>query len=207
MKVNILIEEITEKFKQPLPGITAHLELAPYRKAYSKNIKYNNPTMASTLLLLYPYSNSINFCLTQRNKYNGPHSNQISFPGGKKEGNESLETTALRETEEEIGIKQNKIEILGKLTNVYVPPSNMLIHPYVGYLNELPKFKTNEREVKKLINIDFTELLKKDIIQKKQMKLGDKKQEIEVPYLAIKNEIVWGATSVILNEFRKMLQL
>lgn len=204
MKLNSLISEIIQKFEQPLPGIEAHLELAPYRNAYN-NLEIQNPILASTLLLLYPSSQSVKFCLTQRQKYDGPHSNQISFPGGKKELNETLESTALRECNEEIGI--SSVNILGKLTNVYVPPSNMLIHPFVGFISEKPQFKINKREVKKLIEVNVNELYKKNIIKVRSIRLKKNSRPTEIPFLDINNEIIWGATSVILNEFRKMLKL
>ena len=75
----ILIENIIEKLKQPLPGKEAHKELAPYRNEIELDFKNKNPKIASTLLLIYPKNDSLFFCLIQRNEYKGTHSNQISF--------------------------------------------------------------------------------------------------------------------------------
>ena len=203
------IHELYEAFNRSLPGFEAHLELAPYRKKVELNIKKNNPKIASTLLLLYPNNNDIYFCLTERQTYKGTHSNQISFPGGKNEIGETIKETALRECNEEIGVQIHEINIIGELTQVYVPPSNFLIHPFVGYCDFKPNFKPNLREVKSIIEIKIYDLYKSELIKKTKMTFGTKNQrfQTDVPYMDLNNKIVWGATSVILNEFRKMLKL
>ena len=207
--MNILIENIIEKLKQPLPGLSAHLELAPYRNEIELDFKNKNPKIASTLLLFYPKDGETFFCLIERQEYEGTHSNQISFPGGKNESGESMKETALRETNEEIGVDPISINIIGELTQVFVPPSNFLIHPFVGYCDFTPDFKASEREVKRIIEVNIKDLFKKDVIRIKKMsfKKSSRNVDFEVPYLDLNNKIVWGATSIILNEFRKMLQL
>lgn len=205
----ILIENIIENLKQPLPGKRAHKELAPYRNEIELDFKNKNPKIASTLLLIYPKDGETFFCLIERQEYEGTHSNQISFPGGKNESGESMKETALRETKEEIGVDPISINIIGELTQVFVPPSNFLIHPFVGYCDFTPSFKANEREVKRIIEINIEDLFKKDVIKFKKMsfKKSSGNVNFNVPYLDLNNEIVWGATSVVLNEFRKLLQL
>ena len=205
----ILIENIIENLKQPLPGKQAHKELAPYRNEIELDFKNKNPKIASTLLLIYPRDGKTFFCLIERQEYEGTHSNQISFPGGKNESGESMKETALRETKEEIGVDPISINIIGELTQVFVPPSNFLIHPFVGYCNFTPGFKASEREVKRIIEVNIEELFKKDVIKIKKMSFEKIIGNVNygVPYLDLNNKIVWGATSVILNEFRKMLQL
>ena len=205
----ILIENIKEKLKQPLPGKKAHIELAPYRSEIELDYKNKEPKIASTLLLIYPKDGETFFCLIERQEYEGTHSNQISFPGGKNESGESMKETALRETMEEIGVDPISISIIGELSQVFVPPSNFLIHPFVGYCDVRPVFNANKREVKRIIEVNIKDLFKKDIIKIKKMsfKKSSGNVNFEVPYLDLNNKIVWGATSVILNEFRKMLQL
>ena len=202
----ILIENIIENLKQPLPGKEAHKELAPYRNEIELDFKNKNPKIASTLLLIYPKDGETFFCLIERQEYEGTHSNQISFPGGKNESGESMKETALRETMEEIGVDPISINIIGELSQVFVPPSNFLIHPFVGYCDFTPDFKANEREVKRIIEVNIDELFKKDVIKIKKMsfKKSSGNVNFEVPYLDLNNKIVWGATSVILNEFRKL---
>ena len=209
MDFKIRINKIFQAFYLPLPGKQAHRELAPYRNEIELDFKNKNPKIASTLLLIYPKDGETFFCLIERQEYEGTHSNQISFPGGKNESGESMKETALRETMEEIGVDPVSINIIGELSQVFVPPSNFLIHPFVGYCDFTPDFKANEREVKRIIEVNIKALFKKDVIKVKKMsfKKSSGNVDFEVPYLDLNNKIVWGATSVILNEFRKMLQL
>ena len=204
MDFKIRINKIFQAFDGPLPGKKAHKELAPYRSEIELDFKNKNPKIASTLLLIYPKNGETFFCLIERQEYEGTHSNQISFPGGKNESGESMKETALRESKEEIGIDPISINIIGELTQVFVPPSNFLIHPFVGYCDFTPDFKPNEREVKRIIEVNIENLFKKDVIKVKKMSFKKSSGTInyEVPYLDLNNKIVWGATSVILNEFR-----
>ena len=203
------INIIFQAFDLPLPGKQAHKELAPYRNEIELDFKNKNPKIASTLLLIYPRDGKTFFCLIERQEYEGTHSNLISFPGVKNASGESMKETALRETKEEIGVDPISINIIGELTQVFVPPSNFLIHPFVGYCDFTPVFKASEREVKRIIEVNIEELFKKDVIKIKKMSFKKISGNVnyEVPYLDLNNKIVWGATSVILNEFRKMLQL
>jgi len=209
MDFNELIKDIKIKLTEPLPGSSAHIKLAPYRKeTLNTDFSKYNPKLASTLLLFYPSDQLIKFVLIQRPDYSGTHGGQISFPGGKKEENESLMETAIRETNEEIGVESNAIKILGKLSQVYVPPSNFLITPYIGYLDFTPNFNPDPNEVTKVLEIELNELLKEDVIKEKIITVGAKTNNpmnINVPYLDLKNQVVWGATGVILSEFRDMM--
>lgn len=203
------ILEIFESFNKPLPGYQAHVELAPYRNKSELNFKEKNPKIASTLLLLYPKDYEIFFCLIERQEYEGTHSNQISFPGGKNESGETIKQTAIRETYEEVGVETLSVNIIGELTQVYIPPSNYLIHPFVGYCDFAPKFKPNSREVKNIIEVNIKELYKKEVIKRKKMtfKKNGNNVDYDVPYLDLNDKLVWGATSVILNEFRKLIDI
>jgi 8-oxo-dGTP pyrophosphatase MutT (NUDIX family) len=207
--LNQVISQLYDAFSVPLPGASAHLELAPYRKNVAFDSKINQPKIASTLLLLYPKQKNIYFCLIERPQYEGIHSNQISFPGGKNEEGETIKQTAIRETFEEVGVDPISINVIGEMTQVYVPPSNFLIHPFVGYCDYKPDFRADKREVDNIIEVKLSDLSKKDLIKIKKMNLGRNNNSlyVDVPYMDLNNKIVWGATSVILNEFRKILKL
>ena len=209
LNLQTIILNLFKAFEKPLPGANAHLEMAPYRRNQTLNFDEKQPKIASTLLLLYPKKNEIYFCLIERQEYKGIHSSQISFPGGRNENGETIKQTAVRETMEEIGVDPLDINIIGELTQVYIPPSNFLIHPFIGYCDIQPNFKANSREVKKIIEVNLNDLFKKDVIKKKKMIFSKNRNSIshDVPYFDLNNQVVWGATSVILNEFRKILKL
>lgn len=209
LNLQTVILNLFKAFEKPLPGANAHLEMAPYRKNQILNFDEKQPKIASTLLLLYPKKSEIYFCLIERQEYKGIHSSQISFPGGRNEEGETIKQTAIRETMEEIGVDPLDINIIGELTQVYIPPSNFLIHPFIGYCDIQPNFKPNSREVKTIIEVNLNDLFKKNVIKKKKMifsKNGNSTNH-DIPYFDLNNQVVWGATSVILNEFRKILKL
>ena len=125
------------------------------------------------------------------------------LPGGSQEKNESLEFTAIRETEEEIGINKDTIYIIGKLTKLFVPVSGFCIYPFVGWTNKIPKIKPSN-EVKKVFNVKISELLDRNNEKRKQIVINNKITEI--PYFNLRNKEVWGATAMILSEFKKILK-
>jgi len=145
------------------------------------------------------------FPLTKRPEYLGTHGGQISLPGGKTEGAETRIETALREAEEEIGVPASKVQILGLLTEFFVIPSNFLITPVIGYLNEVPDFKPDSKEVKKIIYTSLNDLLRDGAVQTKEIMAGNM-FPMSAPHFEVENEIVWGATAMMLNEFRMILK-
>ena len=202
------IPHVIEALKKPLPGHVAHAELAPYRKSNAHYLKDIKPKLASTLVLLFPDNNNIlHFVLIKRPQYSGVHSNQYALPGGKKEGNENKKETALRETQEEIGIKRGEIQIIGKLSEIYVPPSNFLIFPFIGYCSSTPLFTADKNEVDEIIKIQLDELFKNDVVKSTHNSIIHNRQrfKMSVPFLDLNGRDVWGATGAILNELKVIL--
>ena len=202
------IPHVIEALKKPLPGHVAHAELAPYRKSNAHYLKDIKPKLASTLVLLFPDKHDIlHFVLIKRPQYNGVHSNQYALPGGKKEGNENKKETALRETQEEIGIKRDEIQIIGKLSEIYVPPSNFLIFPFIGYCSSRPLFTADQNEVDEIIKIQLDELFKNDVVKTthKSINYNGQRFKMSVPFLDLNGRDVWGATGAILNELKVIL--
>ncbi len=191
-----------------LGGVPAQFKLAPKirLKPTEETILKNNPKKAAVLALFYPNkNNTTSFLLTQRATYKGTHSAQISFPGGKVEKKDSnLKETALRETFEEVGVLQKNITIIKELTDVYIPPSNFLVTPFVGVIDTQPNFIINN-EVAKTIEVAVNDLLDETSFMHKKMNTSYMKN-IEVPCFYLNNYIVWGATAMMLSEIKELLK-
>jgi len=191
-----------------LGGSTSQFRLAPkVRLQYSEEkIKAANPKNAAVLALFYPDEDqNTKFMLTLRASYNGLHSAQISFPGGKSEQSDlNFEHTAKRETFEEVGIKIDDITIIKQMTEAYIPPSNFLVTPFIGYLNFIPNFIPNN-EVDTIIEVKLSDLLDDENITIQNLTTSYM-QNIEVPCFKLNNYIVWGATAMILSEIKDLIK-
>ena len=191
------------------PGLKAQLKMAPaLRFASDKTFLEvpENAKKAAVMMLLYPNKNNEwMFCLIQRTTYDGKHSGQISFPGGKKEEQDNdFWTTALRETEEEIGIRRSSVTLLTSLTPTYIPPSNFHVYPFLAYTSSIPKFSPELGEVEAVIEVKLKELLLKDAIKEGPMTTSYMKNT-NVPMFIFNNNKVWGATAMILSEARELI--
>lgn len=173
-------------------------------RAQKKHIK--PPKKAAVLALFYPnHEGKTCLALTLRPQYNGAHSAQISFPGGKQEKSDrTLAETALRETYEEVGIAQKDIKILREITDVYIPPSNFMVTPFIGITENTPLFKNNH-EVEELIEVSLVDLLDEQFVGA-NLKKTFYAEKIEVPHFLFDNHIVWGATAMMLSEIKELIK-
>lgn len=202
---SMFIENLIKKLKLDLPGPRAHKKMFIKTKInriddYSKN----KIRVAAVLILLYPYKKDWYFFLTKRSNNVGHHKGQISLPGGVVEKNESYQYTSIRETHEEIGISMNEINIIGNLSSLHVPVSNFQIFPFIGYLDRKPDTTLNLNEVKEIFSVPINQLMS-DKSLKTQEKLFSN-EFLTVPYFSLCNEMVWGATSAILSEFKSTIK-
>ncbi|EPR70491.1 NUDIX hydrolase [Cyclobacterium qasimii] len=200
-----LVNSLERSLNGPLPGRSAQERMAPMPLEMERFDEHQmiNARKGAVLMLLCPSEDrkSIIIPFIKRATYEGVHSGQIALPGGKKDlGDRDLGETALRETEEEIGVSRKDIQILGNLSDLYIPPSNFSVRPFIGYSSEPPIFEIDEREVDRLIICSFDELTDEAIIKKKGMNLAGG-YKIQAPYYEINEEVVWGATAMILSEF------
>lgn len=155
--------------------------------------------VAAVMILLYPDNGSIHTVFMQRPEYEGIHGGQISFPGGKKEPeDESVIQTALRETWEETGANLSKISVLGTLTPLFIPVSNMLVTPVVGWLDQKPMFNHRIEEVSFLIEAGLKGFLDKSIVKSKPLEIRG--QLVTIKYFDYDGNTIWGATAMILQE-------
>ena len=159
----------------------------------------------AVMVLFYKKNGKIWFPLIERPVYDGVHASQISFPGGKMDRSDvDLEQTALRETEEEIGVSSAKIQVLGYLSELYIIASNFNVLPVVGYINEPFTFQKDDYEVASIVEASVADLLN-DRIQKQKI-LTVKNYTIDAPYFDINGHVVWGATAMMLAELKVLLQ-
>lgn len=204
------ITSLGRALEKPLPGTKAQFKMAPYErvlKAFASKIMGRPKKESAVLCLFYPKHGETYFALILRNTYKGVHSAQIGFPGGKvEETDDSLEDTALRETEEEVGIKREQIEIIGRLTEVFIPPSGFQVHPFVGFCKTLPDFEPNPDEVSKIIETPLSTLMDESNVGKKKITVSAVKLKINYPFFDIEGETVWGATAMMLSELKEMIR-
>lgn len=207
MSLAELIYELDKRLKDPLPAAKAH-ELLRARPVSGQFPDFGHklpPRPGSVLILLYEENGVIKFPLTKRATYNGAHSAQMSFPGGKAEAGEGVIETALREAEEEIGIHQADVKIIGQLSNFDVIPSNFIVTPIVGALDYVPVFKPDPREVEKIIYAEINDIVREDAILEEEI-LAAGLYPMIAPHFLVENEIVWGATAMMLNELRVVVR-
>lgn len=202
------ITQLKSRLQEDLPGEQAQLQMAPLHRKPISEYKLDAATLkeGGILILLYPNGNQLSTVLTLRQDYGGQHGGQVSFPGGRVEVfDKNLYETALRETREEIGVDASKIQALGALTQLYIPVSNFLVFPYVGFVNYKPMFVPEEKEVKKIIEVDLKKLADPSIKDEKEIPLANG-FSIKAPYFAIENHTVWGATAMIISEFNAVIK-
>ena len=202
---NITIEKISEALTHQLPGRSAHLRMVPAGRSLSIPEGSKNIKKSAVLMLLYLHEDQLYFCLTKRNHSLKHHPGQISFPGGRCETNETNPlSTALRETEEEIGVKPIDVNILGKLSELYIPVSNFIIHPYIGWISKKPTFNINTYEVDELITLPLHSILDEE--NKKTMPVETSIGSLNVPCYYINGKLIWGATSMMIAELEVILK-
>ncbi|TSA27429.1 MAG: CoA pyrophosphatase [Bacteroidetes bacterium] len=161
---------------------------------------------SGVLLLIYPIEEEPCMVFIQRPDYGGVHSGQISLPGGKRErGDPDLLATALRESQEEVGIIREQIEILGRLSDLYIPPSRFLVSPFVGYCRYRPDFIKDPSEVKEIIEVKIRDLFSEEALQllKHNVGLGIR---LKAPAFVVNGHVIWGATAMILSEFKEVIR-
>ena len=188
-----------------LPGEESQQKMrVNYDQSIELPFSKNNSTAAAVLILLYLEDNEIHFFLTKRSNELEHHKGQISLPGGTQEENEELTHTALRETQEEIGINKTSISIIGSMTPLFVPVTGFMIHPFIGYSSNKLEPTPDPSEVEAIFSVNISDLLNEtnQTIEKRNIRGYD----VEVPYFKLNNYEVWGATSMILSEFRDLIK-
>ncbi len=190
--------------QHPLPALSAHAKVVPeerLRALYAGNIP-ENARHAAVLIYFYPIKNVMHAVFIRRNEYPGVHSGQIAFPGGKVESEDaSLWHTALREAQEEVGILPEQVSLIKPITSVYIPPSNFQVFPFLAYGYERPNFVLQVEEVSEILEFPLTHLLEDANLTSMRLSTSYSKS-IEVPAFQIENQIIWGATAMMVSELK-----
>lgn len=201
-----IVEKIKEGFLRSLPGSSAHQKIMEHRKPLTeiKNLE-KEAKISAVLILVYPIKEEPHVVLIKRHIYDGVHSGQIGFPGGRvEEGDFNLEATALREANEELKIKSKELEIIGQLTPLYIPPSNFIVYPFVAIQKSKPTFIPDHFEVEEIIELPLIEFLKPENLIYTTIKTGEN-QNLKIRAYQIESRIIWGATGMILKELSELI--
>lgn len=190
--------------EKKLPGVSSqNIMLITPQNSVKYFIPPDNIVLSAVLILLFPIREDIHFFLTKRTDTVQYHKGQISLPGGAKEEGEELIGTALRETDEEIGISSDSIQIIGQLTPLLVPVTGFQIHPFIGFSEHKPETATDPMEVESVFSVSIHSLVHQKTHQLEERILRG--HLYQVPYYHLNNKKVWGATSMILSEFKTVL--
>ena len=205
MKIDKKIKLIKRRLLKELPGWKSQRKMAVMPiNAVTRLAFYppSNAKLAAVAIILFQEDKKLKFFLTRRTSNVDHHKGEISLPGGAQDKGESFKDTSLRESEEEIGINIS-LELIGKLTPLYAPVSGFLIHPYVWYSKDKPSTTINENEVESIHDIDLDELQDDTTLSTKSIKV--KGLSVDVPSFHFDSCISWGATAMILSEFKDTL--
>ena len=199
--LSTLSARLADRLAGPLPGHEAHRNMAPRYPARRADLSVADRECreAGVLVLLLPHEDDPAVVLTVRRDHLPDHAGQISFPGGRRENDEALRDTALREAQEEIGLVPDPVRVLGRLTPLYIPPSNFCVHPFVGRLDTAPDLHPTDAEVDRVLRVPLSHLLDPGTRTTETRRLND--MDVEVPYYDVAGHTVWGATAMMLSEF------
>lgn len=198
-------DKLNHQLQQPLPGEAAHRLMAASSR-YRTNVRPNERTRKSAVLILfYPYQNTLWLPLILRPQYDGVHAGQMAFPGGRAERTDrDLIQTALREAQEEIGIRVTDVRVLGPLTELFIPPSNFFVLPVVGVMNHRPDFYPDPHEVDQVIEVSLDNLMDTTIVGDSQIEVRG--SLVDAPYYQIQEFRVWGATAMMISELLMVIR-
>ncbi len=208
MTLEAVHERLAQALLGPLPGHAAFLARSGYSRADLQAALRADaaPRASAVLALLYAHEGSPHLLLMRRPEYEGVHGGQVSFPGGRREVEDvDLRATALREFREETGATPSDLQVLGCLSQVYIPPSRSLVTPFVAMARALGPTRPDPREVQALLEVPLAELLRPDVLRVRLQYIRLLGREAEVPYFDLAGQVVWGATAMMLAELRELL--
>ncbi|MEM6397199.1 MAG: CoA pyrophosphatase [Bacteroidota bacterium] len=205
-----LTGRLQARLQQPLPGAEAHALMYPGFRGEKPGGIPDDARVAAVLELLYPLPNGRIGLLFFRRTSHDPrdaHAGQIGFPGGSVEPEDrTLADTALREAWEEVAVKRESVQLIGPLSQLYIPVSNFLVHPFLGVAQTRPDFKGQDAEVDEILEFPLEDFLQPDARKTKAMAMSSGFRLPNVPYWDVQGETVWGATSMLVAELVTVIQ-
>lgn len=202
-----ILEGLRRVLSEPLPGHDRFMAMSGYERPDVEEALKREPAPreSAVLAMLYPREGMLHTLLMVRPEYDGVHSGQVSFPGGKREEHDAdLQATALREFGEETGARPDQVHVLGAMSRVYIPPSRMLVTPFLAYTPSLGVLRPDPEEVAALVEAPLREVLREDILRFRMQELGAGGIRMRVPYFDIRGQVVWGATAMMIAELREL---
>ncbi len=200
------IELLRRRLSSELPGPPAHVRMAPSRAAAAERIQVEGRDCreAGVLALLYPRMGEPHLLVTVRRAHLSQHAGQISFPGGRREPDEALLQTALRETREEVGLDPSLIEVMGALTPLYVPPSNYCVYPFVGFTRAEPDLIPHDYEVERIEHVPLRCFLDRGNLREEDWTIRG--ERLRVPFYHVEGLTIWGATAMMISEITALFE-
>jgi 8-oxo-dGTP pyrophosphatase MutT (NUDIX family) len=182
----------------------AQKKMMPVPRGVRPADKSGQPRQGGVLVLLYQEDGKTFLVLTRRRDDLTAHAGQISFPGGRREDGESIEATAIREAKEEIGIDPVELEMLGRLSSLYIPPTDYEVHPFVAWHLGRPQLTRQPSEVAEILIVPLNYLLEPENQYEEPWEIRGFR--VQVPYYLVEDHKVWGATAMMLSEFLERLR-
>jgi 8-oxo-dGTP pyrophosphatase MutT (NUDIX family) len=208
MPHNAQLSDLRRRLQGVLPGYDAHERMMPVtRKTIYRDVVIpDDAKKSAVLILLYPTADGLHFPLIERTEYPGVHSKQIGLPGGSwEEEDADYIATALRETEEEIGVNRHQIEVIGQLSALYIPPSNFWVQPALGFVPQVPSFIPDPSEVASIIETPLAVLTDPATAGESKIQHSSGAY-LTVPSYIIQGHVVWGATAMMLSELSRLME-
>ena len=205
--IELDLVKLSSALIEDLPGEAAQFRMAPMARKRLSEMPLGDESIRKAAVMIPLFRSGEQDCLllTVRSTYEGVHSGQVSFPGGKFDENENDPIkVALREMEEEVGIKADQVQIIGMLSPLYIPVSKMHVQPVIAWVHDA-KWMANTYEVAQLLEVPILHFLQTNVIKKKSMEFRHG-MPVDVPYFDIQGHVVWGATAMIISELLSVLE-
>lgn len=202
-------DQLSSKIPSYSPNFQAQQLMAPFKMGNRIDMLNlnKNPRLGGVMIFVFNKRNKAHLALIRRPEYDGVHSGQIAFPGGKMDDSDAdIQETAIRETFEEIGVPKSKMEILGPISQVYIPPSKFLVTPFVTICNESPVFNKDDFEVEEVLEVPIALLFDDSIVKHGEVNVGNQGYSLSAPYFDVFGHKVWGATAIMLSEFKAIMK-